>query len=217
MNRPVPEADPVAYARQRYELENRRKRSLLGKVVQPFVSKPDILNAAKSGSPRMETLKPYTPVSIPAAAKGGEAAGNTGVGAGGGGSDVTVSTVNESKLIDSAPDARQNPGTAQAPAATTGGTGGAVEKPAADLTKGPAPDASLPQNHTGKMSAKDMAKLSKKHEELTKKKQLQAAKAQKKAQEDQARKNKNKKETTAPAAAQPQPQPAGAGGSTIKQ
>jgi hypothetical protein len=214
MNRPVPEADPVAYARQKYELENRRKRSLLGKAVQPFVSKPDILNAAKSGSPRMETLKPYTPVSIPAAAKGGEAAGNTGVGAGGGGSDVTVSTVNESKLIDSAPDARQNPGTAQAPAAKTGG---AVEKPAADLTKGPVPDASLPQNHTGKMSAKDMAKLMKKHEELTKKKQQQTAKAQKKAQEDQARKNKNKKETTAPAATQPQPQPADAGGSTIKQ
>jgi len=66
----------------------------------------------------METLKPYTPVSIPPSAKGGEATGNTGVSSGGGGgSDVTVSTVNDSKLIDVAPDARQNSGAAPAPAA----------------------------------------------------------------------------------------------------
>ena len=216
MNRPVPEADPVAYAREKYEMENRRKRSLLGKAWGPFSSHPDVINAAKSGSPRMETLRPYTPASIPAAAKGGEAAGSTNVSAGGG-SDVTVSTVNDSKLIDAAPDARQNPGTAQAPpAAAAGGKTGAGEKPADAPAKGPVPDAALPQNHTGKISAADQAKMLKRQEEMMKKRQEQTSKAKKKAQEDQAKSNKKKKkETTAPPA--PQPQPASAGGSTIKQ
>jgi outer membrane protein assembly factor BamD len=211
MSRPVPEADPVAYAREKYELENRRKRGLLGKVMLPISSAPDVLNAARSGSPNMETLKPYTPVSIPASAKGGEATGGTGVRTGGGGSDVSVSTVSDSKLIDTAPDARQSAGTPAAkPAAPAGGE---AAKPVADPSAGPIPDRALPQNHTGKMSPATQAKLLKKQEDLMKKKQAQRAKDQKKAQEEQARKKKNKKETTAPAA----PQPAAAEGSTIKQ
>jgi outer membrane protein assembly factor BamD len=219
MNRPVPEADPVAYAREKYELENRQKRGLVSKAWQPFSSHPDVLNAAKSGSPRMETLKPYTPVSIPASAKGTEATGNTGVGAGGG-SDVTVSTVNDSKLIDVAPDARQNSGAAQAPAAGAGsgktGTGGTAEN-AAGVPPKPVPDASLPQNHTGKITAAQQAKMIKQQEDLMRKKQAQRAKSAKQAEEEQAKKNKKKKVTTAPPAPQPQPQPADAGGSTIKQ
>ena len=210
MNRPVPEADPVAYAREKYELENRRKRGLVGKVMLPFSSAPDVLNAARSGSPNMETLKPYTPVSIPAAAKGGEAAGGTGVNAGGGGSDVSVSTVSDSKLIDTAPDARQSAGTP--PAKPAAPAGGQASKPAVDPGAGPIPDRALPQNHTGKMSPATQAKLLKKQEDLMKKKKAQQAKEEKKAQEEQARKKKNKKETTAPAA----PQPAAAEGSTIK-
>ena len=163
MNRPVPEADPVAYARQKYEMENRQKKKLLSKAWGPFSSHPDVLNVAKSGSPRMETLKPYTPVSIPPSAKGGEATGNTGVSSGGGGgSDVTVSTVNDSKLIDVAPDARQNSGAAPAPAAGAAsgktGTGGTAENPAGVPAK-PVPDAALPQNHTGKITAAQQAKM----------------------------------------------------------
>ncbi|MGA2273864.1 MAG: outer membrane protein assembly factor BamD [Bryobacteraceae bacterium] len=218
MNRPVPEADPVAYARQKYELENRQKRGLLSKVWEPFSSKPDVLNAAKSGSPRMETLKPYTPVSIPASAKGTEATGSTGVSAGGGGSDVTASTVNDSKLIDAAPDARQNPGAGQAPAAgAESGKTDTSAKPAADPAMGPGPNAPLPQNHTGKITAAQQAKLMKKQEDMARKRKEQAAKEKKKAEEEQAKKDKKKKVTTAPVAPQPQPQPADAGGSTIKQ
>ncbi len=207
MNRPVPEADPVAYARQKYELENRQKRGLLSKAWGPFSSHPDVLNAAKSGSPRMETLKPYTPVSIPVSAKGSEAIGNTGVSAGGG-SDVTVSTANDSKLIDAAPDARQNPGMArQAPAAgaESGKTAasGAAEGPAGIPAK-PVPDASLPQNHTGKITAAQQAKMLKKQQDLMKKKQEQRAKANKQAagrsgQEEQ-EKESNHRAAGAPAA-----------------
>ncbi|MGD0046388.1 MAG: outer membrane protein assembly factor BamD [Bryobacteraceae bacterium] len=213
MNRPVPEADPVAYARQKYELENRQKKKLVSRVVEPFASRPDVINTAKSGSPRMETLKPYTPVSIPATAKG-ETTGTTGVGAGGG-SDVTVSTVNDSKLIDNAPDARQNPGTA-ADSRPNPGTAPAAGT-AAGVPAKPVPDAALPQNHTGKMSAAQQAKLLKKQQDLMKKKQAQRAKANKQAADEQAKKDKKKKVTTAPPAPQPQPQPADASGSTIKQ
>jgi outer membrane protein assembly factor BamD len=211
MNRPVPEADPVAYAREKYELENRRKRGLVGKALMPFSSSPDVLNAARSGSPNMETLKPYMPVSIPTVAKGGETTGGSGVSAGGGGNDVSVSTVSDSKLIDTAPDARQSAGTP--PAKPAAPAGGEASKPVADPTAGPVPDRALPQNHTGKMSPATIAKLLKKQEDLMKKKQAQQAKEQKKADEERARKKKNKKETTAPAA----PQPAAAEGSTIKQ
>jgi len=211
MNRPVPEADPVAYARQKYELENRQKRSLMGKVWGPFSSHPDVTNAAKSGSPRMETLKPYTPASVPASAKGGDAAGGvTGVSASGG-SDVSVSTVNDSKLIDAAPDARLN----QAQAAAGGSNPASGEKPAAAAPAAAAGDVALPQNHTGKMSPAQQAKLLKKQQELLRKKQAQIAKAQKKAQAEQAK--KKKKDTGAPAAPAPQPAPADSAGSTIKQ
>jgi outer membrane protein assembly factor BamD len=223
MNRPVPEADPVAYARQKYEMENRQKKKLLSKAWGPFSSHPDVLNVAKSGSPRMETLKPYTPVSIPPSAKGGEATGNTGVSSGGGGgSDVTVSTVNDSKLIDVAPDARQNSGAAPAPAAGAAsgktGTGGTAENPAGVPAK-PVPDAALPQNHTGKITAAQQAKMIKQQQDLMRKKQAQREKAAKQAEEERAKKNKKKKVTTAPPSPQPppQPQPADAGGSTIKQ
>src|SRR5215469_10179117 len=53
MKRPVPEADTVAYARQKYELENRGKRGLLAKAWGPFSGRPDLTPAAKSGSPQM--------------------------------------------------------------------------------------------------------------------------------------------------------------------
>ena len=162
MNRPVPEADPVAYARQKYEFENRQKRGLMGKVWGPFSSRPDVTNTAKSGSPRMETLKPYTPVSVPASAKGDQSGGTTGVSAGGG-SDVTVSTVNDSKLIDAAPDARLN----QAQPAAAAGKTAAGDKPAAAQAPEATtpPDTALPQNHTGKMTPAQQAKLIKKQQE----------------------------------------------------
>jgi len=70
MNKPVPDVDPVAYARQRYELENRQKRGFLGKVWVPFSSHPDLLFAPRSGAPSMEGLKPTIPVSVPLTAAG---------------------------------------------------------------------------------------------------------------------------------------------------
>lgn len=105
MNRAVPEADPVAYARMKYEIENRSSRSMLGKVWGPFSGKPDMTGAAKSGTPQMTGFRPTIPLSVPASAAG-NATGVNEVG-------VTVPTDN---VLDKNPDARANP---PAPGAAT--------------------------------------------------------------------------------------------------
>ncbi len=137
MKRPVPEADPVAYARMKYELENRTSRSLLGKVWGPFSGKPDTSVAAKSGSPQMTGFRPQIPVSVPQAA-----AGVTGV------TDVGVSVPTDPSAIDKNPDARMNPPGAAA-TGTAAGTNAAA--PAASGTAAAAPaNEPPPQNHTMK-------------------------------------------------------------------
>ena len=120
MNRPVPQPDPVAYARMKYELENQEKAGMMHHVLGLFKKSPDTIMAAKSGTPVMTGLRPTIPVSVPpAAAQGG---GPTGVSA-----DVSVSTVSDSTTLDNSPDARQNPPAPQpaagAPAAVTPAAG----------------------------------------------------------------------------------------------
>lgn len=99
MEMPVPEADPVAYSRMKYELENREKPSLMSHVWGMFRKSPDRRAAAKSGQPAMTSLRPTIPASVPT-----PAAGATGVSA-----DVTVSTVSDTTALDTQPDARLNP------------------------------------------------------------------------------------------------------------
>src|SRR3954447_25435069 len=61
MNRPVPEADPAAYAGMKYEKENRSSRSFMGEVWGPFSGRPDLTASAKSGSPEMTGFRPSIP------------------------------------------------------------------------------------------------------------------------------------------------------------
>src|SRR5581483_5469037 len=65
MNRPIPDADPVAYARMKYELENRQKAGVMSHFWGAFRNNPDTRLAAKSGSPEMETMHPTVPASVP--------------------------------------------------------------------------------------------------------------------------------------------------------
>ncbi len=65
MKRAVPEADPVAENRMKYELENREKRSMMSKAWGPFSSHPNLNEAAKSGTPQMGRLSPTVPRSVP--------------------------------------------------------------------------------------------------------------------------------------------------------
>jgi outer membrane protein assembly factor BamD len=176
MGRPVPEADPVAYARQKYNLENQPKRSLLSKAWGPFSGHPYLGDAARTGTPVMENFHPMIPASVPALA-----AGTQGVS-----SDVSAAIATDTSLLDKSPDARANPPAAGAPAAAggtanpaggtpaAGGTqsGGtpAAGAPAAGTPASGTPAASAqdatatppPQNHTGKPKKQKKVKPSKK-------------------------------------------------------
>jgi outer membrane protein assembly factor BamD len=94
----IPEADPVAVARMKFEQENYRKPGFFHPFFGMFTKGPDMHAAAKSGQPATTSLRPQVPVSVPSA---DAAAGAT--------ADVTVSTVGgESTALDTQPDARQN-------------------------------------------------------------------------------------------------------------
>jgi len=96
MNRPIPEKDAVAEARMKYELQNRTKRGLMGKIWGPFSSRPDLSTAAKSGTPQMEAFHPTIPPNVPPTAAGTQTTNEIGI------------TVPNRDIIDQAPEARAN-------------------------------------------------------------------------------------------------------------
>jgi len=144
---PIPQADPVAYARMKYELEHRTRESMRSRAMNVISRGPDVHSAAKSGTPAMTTLRATVPVSVPAVAEST-----------GGVSDVSVSTVpTGSTELDKKPDARLNPPSQQSNTAALGSPNStAMERIAA-----------LPQNHT--MSEKDRKRLEKKYKQQQKK------------------------------------------------
>jgi outer membrane protein assembly factor BamD len=125
MERPIPEPDPVALARQKYEMANHTKAGLMSHFWGVFRKGPDMRPAAKSGDPAMESMRPEVPVSVPLAAGGGEA-----------GADVTASPITGPSALDTQPDARP----AQQPKpGTPGKTPPAAPPPAGSDTKKPGP------------------------------------------------------------------------------
>lgn len=97
MEMAVPEADPVAYNRMKYEIENRNKETLVGQALGVLSTRPSTKMAAKSGTPAMEPLRPTIPASVPIP-------GQT---AGGFQGDVTVQQVGANSALDTQPDARR--------------------------------------------------------------------------------------------------------------
>jgi len=169
MKRPVPEADPAAYARMKYELEHRTRPGIIHRTLSPFESHPDTFLAAKNGAPAMEALRPPVPVSVPAVAAGGQ----NGI------SDVSATqVVTNTEAIDKEPDARLNVQPAGTPTALAGtspqGTGeqkasvasnGQATETSAALSATPATpaaEAPLPTNHP---PTKQQLKLYKKAQE----------------------------------------------------
>jgi outer membrane protein assembly factor BamD len=106
MEMAVPEADPVALARMKYEQENREKAGIMGPVWGIVSSRPGTKAAAKSGQPTMTSLRPTIPESVPKPAA--TTPGFTG--------DVTASAVTDTSALDTKPDARQSVQQAQQPA-----------------------------------------------------------------------------------------------------
>jgi outer membrane protein assembly factor BamD len=151
LKRPVPDADPAAYARQKYEIENRTRLGLVHRVLSPFESHPDVNLAAKQGTPAMASVRPAVPVSVPAIAAGGQ----NGI------SDVSATAIlGNSDEIDREKDARLNTPAAGTPAASpvsVTGNGEGEQKaalgtrdaanPNAPATTTDVNAASLPTNH----------------------------------------------------------------------
>jgi outer membrane protein assembly factor BamD len=144
MELPVPEADPVAYARMKYEQENRRKKGMVAGATGMLKHGPDVTMAAKSGTPAMTSLRPNVPASVPVPQA---PAGGT--------PELTITQVPDSKELDSKPDARLGNQGAAAAAASAAGAPAATETPVAgtagatDTAAKPAADAQvpLPTNH----------------------------------------------------------------------
>jgi outer membrane protein assembly factor BamD len=117
MEMAVPEADPVAVARMKYEQENRTKTGLLRAMLDPFKGSPNVNAAAKSGSPTMTNPKQTIPLIVPTPAA------QPGI------TDVTVAPVTDPTAIERLPDAR---------------TTGAGAAPGATESKSPAPEGGTP-------------------------------------------------------------------------
>ncbi len=95
---PVPQPDPVAMNRMKWERENRLKPGLISRSTLVLRRGPDVSSAARSGAPAMTTLRASVPPSVPQAAGGGTFTG-----------DVTATTVTDGSALDNKPDARANP------------------------------------------------------------------------------------------------------------
>jgi outer membrane protein assembly factor BamD len=95
---PVPEADPAAYARMKYDQENRKRTGMIMRSAGFLKRGPDMSTAARNGAPAMTTVRPTVPASVPPPPTGGSFTG-----------DVSASTVGDSSTLDNNPDARKNP------------------------------------------------------------------------------------------------------------
>ena len=123
MKRSVPEADTVAMARMKFELENRVKPGRMTGFWDLFRSRPNMSQAAKSGTPPMEGYRPTIPASVP------PAAANPGVL---GTNDVSISVPGGDSEIDKGTEVRANPTGAPAEPATPPAAAPNTAKPAAD-------------------------------------------------------------------------------------
>ena len=94
---PVPEADPAAVARMKYEAANHVEPGKVRKLTDFIRRNPDVSDAAKSGTPTMDPPPREIPVTVPVTAESG-ATGFTG--------DVTVAPVTGNSALDTQPDAR---------------------------------------------------------------------------------------------------------------
>jgi outer membrane protein assembly factor BamD len=178
MKRPIPEVDPVRYAQQKFELENRTKQGKLAPVLGMFSGKPDVSQAAKGGTPQMEGLRPTIPASVPAAAARPEL----------GTTDVTISQPGgASAALDSGTEVRSP----SAPAATGTGTTGTPDAPPANASSAskPAAPGAITPDTTATQQTMTPAQQKKAYAEQVKKMQQAqkaAAKDRKKKEAEQA-------------------------------
>ena len=146
MEMPIPQPDPAAIARMKYEEEHRDKGGIMSRSMDFLRHGPDVRMAAKSGAPAMTTLNPTVPASVPLPA-----------GAGGGVTDVTASTISGTSALDTQPDARANPQAGTNGVATAAGAG-------ANNAKASQQNEPLPMNATYQAKPSKKSKKNKKAE-----------------------------------------------------
>ncbi len=121
MELPVPEADPDAVARMKFEAANHVAPGMVQKATSFIRHSPDVSDAAKSGTPTMEPPKREIPATVPVAADAGGFSG-----------DVTVAPVTGTSALDTQPDARTPAAAADGSAAKPADT--AAQTPADSKT-----------------------------------------------------------------------------------
>lgn len=157
MEMPVPQADPLAVNREKFEEANYKKPGMMTRSMEWMKGTPDVSHAAKEGAPTMHDMARNIPVSVPASAT--NQAGSTS-GTGSGTTDVSARQVSTTDTtLDKAQDVRANGGTASA---STSKTGAAK----------PAPVQPLPTNRDKELKKYREQQL-KKQEKLAKKKKKQ--------------------------------------------
>ena len=208
MKRTVPEADTVAMARMKYEMENRTKPGMMTNFWGLFRSRPDMSQAAKSGTPVMEGYRPTIPRSVPPSAATPGALGTN---------EVSISNPGSGSEIDKGKEVRAGvPGAEAAPAtpatpATPAAPGVAenTAKPAAD------PNAAVKQaSMTPAQQKKEYQKQLKQQQDAVKKGQSDRKKKEAELQakiKEQKKKTKARQDEQKQEDKQPQP-PATTGG-----
>jgi outer membrane protein assembly factor BamD len=145
MKRPVPDADPAAYARMKYNLEHRTHEGLFSRALGTISGRPDMGAAAKDGAPIMTEARPPVPVSVPMEAASTVAPG-TGAN-GGGASDIGIGVATNSSALDQKTDARIAPPADGEHKASVGSSGISTDATAAPAQPIQGP---LPTNRTKK-------------------------------------------------------------------
>jgi outer membrane protein assembly factor BamD len=179
MKRTVPEADTVAMARMKFENENRKNPSMASHFWGLFRSRPDMSQAAKSGTPPMEGYRPTIPASVPASAATPGALGTN---------EVSISNPGSDSEIDKGKEVRATvPGAEAAPAAPA-----APVPEASNAAKAPDPNEAAKQTSmTPAQQKKEYQKQLKQQQDAVKKSQSDRKK--KEAQQAQAVKEQKKK------------------------
>ena len=153
MKRPVPEADPAAVARMKYEEDHRTKAGMIGRVIGPaeraMSHNPDTRLAAKTGAPAMETLRPPTPISVPTVVAPGGTPGTSGGALGiaqAGTGNTDIDTKPDARAGGAPANATPAPAGAGTPATTGTAPVGAEAKPG-PATPATAQQGPLPTNY----------------------------------------------------------------------
>jgi outer membrane protein assembly factor BamD len=193
MKRPVPQGDPAAYEREKYNLEHRTREGFLSRIDGVISGHPDMGAAAKQGAPVMTAVRPGNPVSIPMEASSSLNPSSPGGGATGV-SDVGIGVAGSTSALDQKSDARINAQDEHKASTTSNGLPADSSTPSASQT--PQPAAPLPTNRT------------KKDIDAFMKQQAAAAKVQQKAAAAAAKRAASKKKSTQAPASTVAPSPA---------